>query len=73
MPFSRDSPQPRDQTHVSYVSCIGRQVLYPLVPPGKPPKQAFMQWFTEFRELFLSVWKLIKTLNLYFVCIFEGD
>ena len=28
MPFSRGSTQPRDQTHVSYVSCIGRRVLY---------------------------------------------
>ena len=26
--FSRDSSQPRDWTHVSYVSCIVRQVLY---------------------------------------------
>ena len=25
---SRGSSQPRDQTHVSYVSCIGRGVLY---------------------------------------------
>ena len=25
---SRASCQPRDQTHISYVSCIGRQVLY---------------------------------------------
>ena len=25
---SRGSSQPRDQTHVSYVSCIGGQVLY---------------------------------------------
>ena len=24
MPSSRGSPQPRDQTHISYVSCIGR-------------------------------------------------
>ena len=29
--FPRGSSQPRDQTHVSYVSCIGRQVLY--LPP----------------------------------------
>ena len=36
MPFSRGSSQLRDQTHVSYVSCIGRQVLLTLVPPGKP-------------------------------------
>ena len=30
IPFSRGSSQPRDQTHVSYVFCIGRQVLYHL-------------------------------------------
>ena len=28
MPSSRESSQPRDWTQVSYVSCIGRQVLY---------------------------------------------
>ena len=28
MPSSRSSSQPRGQTHISYVSCIGRQVLY---------------------------------------------
>ena len=28
IPFSRGSFRPRDQTHVSYVSCTGRQVLY---------------------------------------------
>ena len=28
MPFFRGSSQPRDQTHVSYISCIGRRVLY---------------------------------------------
>ena len=26
--YSRGSPRPRDRTHVSCVSCIGRQVLY---------------------------------------------
>ena len=26
--FSRGSSRPRDQTHISYVSCIGRWVLY---------------------------------------------
>ena len=26
--FSRDSAQPRDQTHVSCISCVGRQILY---------------------------------------------
>ena len=28
VPSSRGSSRPRDQTQVSYVSCIGRQVLY---------------------------------------------
>ena len=27
MPFSRESSPPRDQTHISYISCIGRQVF----------------------------------------------
>ena len=28
MPSSRGSSQPRDQTHISYVSCISRQVFH---------------------------------------------
>ena len=28
IPLSRGSSQPRDQTHVSYVSCTGRWILY---------------------------------------------
>ena len=28
MPSSRGSSWPRDQTHIAYVSCTGRQVLY---------------------------------------------
>ena len=28
VPSSRGSSQPRDQTRISYVSCIGRKVLY---------------------------------------------
>ena len=38
MPSSRASSQPRDQTPVSYVSCIGSQVLYLLALPGKCKK-----------------------------------
>ena len=33
MPSSRRSSQPRDRVCISYIACIGRQVL---VPPGKP-------------------------------------
>jgi len=35
MPSSKGSSQPRDQTHISNVSCIGRACSLPLVPPGK--------------------------------------
>ena len=28
MPSTRGSSQPKDQTHASYVSCIGKQVVY---------------------------------------------
>ena len=28
MPFSRGSSWPRDRTHISHISCIGRRVLY---------------------------------------------
>ena len=34
VPFSRGSSQPRDQTHISYVSCIGRQILLSLCHLG---------------------------------------
>ena len=36
MPSSRASSQPRDQTPVSYVSCIGSQVLYHWCHLGNP-------------------------------------
>ena len=38
MPSLRGSSQPRDQTHISCVSCIGRRffVCLPLMSPGKP-------------------------------------
>ena len=35
IPFSRGVSWPRDQTHISFVSCIDACSL-PLVPPGKP-------------------------------------
>ena len=36
MPSSRESSRSRDQTHVSYVSCIGKWILLPLATPGSP-------------------------------------
>ena len=37
MPSSRVFSKPRDRTHVSYVSCIGKQVLYHQQHLGSPP------------------------------------
>ena len=34
--YSRRSSQPRDQTPFSYISCISRQILYPLSHLGCP-------------------------------------
>ena len=36
MPFSRGSSQPTDQTHISYIFCIVRQVLYRQSDLGSP-------------------------------------
>ena len=36
MPSSRGSSWPRDQTHIAYVSCIGRQVVYHYCYLGSP-------------------------------------
>ena len=38
MPSSRGSSRPRDRTHVSYVSCIVRWVLYQYHHLGSPEK-----------------------------------
>ena len=48
---SRGSSWPRDWTHVSYVSCMGRRVS-PLVPPGKPrtvvrTQSTFLKWMND--------------------------
>ena len=39
MPFSRGSSQPRDRTHISYVSCIGRWILYQTDVSGRALQQ----------------------------------
>ena len=36
MPSSRGYSQPRDEIHVSYISCIWQARSLPLAPPGKP-------------------------------------
>ena len=40
MPSSRGSSWPRDQTHISYISCIGRSVLYHWRQLGSPSEHS---------------------------------
>ena len=42
MPFLRESSQPRDQTHVSYVSCLGRWIVYLSCHLGSPVLKPFL-------------------------------
>ena len=48
MHFSRGSSQPRDRTHISYVSCTGRQVLYH--PGGTVVKNLLAMQETQVRS-----------------------
>ena len=55
MPSSRGSSQPRDQTCVSYISCIGRRALIsPLAPPGRPVLLATASCFLPYRPYLAS-------------------
>ena len=42
--YTRDSPQPRDQTHVSRVSCI-TGAFFTTAPPGKPYMHIYLTVF----------------------------
>ena len=41
--FSRGSSQPRDQTHVPFASCIGRDILYRCVTWKAPYNKGILQ------------------------------
>ena len=53
VPSSRGSFQLRDQTRVSYVSCIGKQVLYHFPPLKKKEKNSC--WFVKAIFPFISL------------------
>ena len=42
MPSSRESSQPRDQTHISYIPCIGRRSLYHWCRLGNPQNRTHL-------------------------------
>ena len=45
--FSRGSFQPRDWTHISWVSCIGRQILYHCAPWEAAPQALGTYWLSS--------------------------
>ena len=55
MPFSRGSSQPRDQTHISYISCTGKLVLYHQHYLGSPAYlHPYLSISTSISPLFFS-------------------
>ena len=63
MSSSRGSSQPRDQTHVSYISCIGRLGFLPLVPPGKPICTSLVQ-LLSLVQLFATPWTAARQVSM---------
>ena len=65
MSSSRGSSQPRDQTHVSYISCIGRLGFFflPLVPPGKPICTSLVQ-LLSLVQLFATPWTAARQVSM---------
>ena len=68
VPFSRGSSWPRDRTHVSYVSCFGRQVLHRCATweahlCGSPKNYSFIYF------MFIPIWILyiyIRTMDTWY-------
>ena len=61
MPSSRGSAQPRDQTLVSGIFCIGRWCSLPLAPSGKPSKVLTTH----------NIFKTPKTITEHSLCIYK--
>ena len=62
--YSRGSFQPRDWTHVSSISCTGRQIHYQLCHLGSPTYWCFAIWknISSYPSCFLSqIWVIYKS------------
>ena len=67
---SRGSSQPRDQTHIPYVFCIGRQVLNHYHCLGSPYVLDYIKFLKY--DFVYSPWCPHHTATLCFVC-WEGE
>ena len=66
-PSSRGSSRPRDRTHISYVFCTGRRVLYHLCPLGSPFLGLILHQMTA------SLWRMRLRSLLYFKLSGDSD
>ena len=60
--FSRGSFQPRDWSHISCISCIGRRILYQLHDPNGLTsfvKRLYFRHWVAFESLFIVSWLYI--------------
>ena len=73
MPSSRGSFLPRDRTCMSYVSCIGRQVLHHLVPPWEALLVVLGKfWYWEnFLKLYLLISKMDVIITSVYFSLFH--
>ena len=66
MPSSRGSSLPRDGTHISYISCIGRWVLYHWCHLGSPKHTFYSQAvLSDSQCLLQKCKKLFTSLSSY--------
>ena len=71
MPSSRESFQPKDQTHISYISCIGRWVLYHYCYLGSPrPSESSEN--LEPQNFNSSPWRMLFGLTMNLLMIRRG-
>ena len=73
MPFSRLSSQPRDQTHISYICSIGRQVLHLQHHLGSPRTTFILLKITEHSKDLLCERITTITILLLFHCSVVSD
>ena len=57
MPFSRASSQPRDRTHLSWVPCIGRWVLYRWVSWASQMLKPDLKGYILYVPIYMTFWK----------------
>ena len=70
MPSSKGSSWPRDQTHVSYVSCIVRQVLYWWCPLGSHKHYI---GYTYTKKLFIVYLKFNYLSSIFIFSVWQSN